>query len=315
MQTYSATDGQRDATLQLSPQVSSLREEVALLRLSVESHGVRIVLAAESEQMLAQMCAHLPPGAQVSNTPRETTARRQSVNAQQPKQFTILEDTARSGDASEKIYELYAGVTLLTHASGNRIGEIFESQLQIHVAEHSPEFVFIHAGVIGWRGRAVLFPGDSMSGKTTLVTELVRRGADYFSDEYALLDKDGRVHPFPKSPAVRERVGSKRQTVRPIEFFGGKAIGTDVSLPVALVLACEYRPDATWHAHKLSAGCGALRLLRHTVSARRQPDIALQTLAKISSTAPVFEATRGAAHASVEQVFKLLESLDEQTTI
>jgi hypothetical protein len=34
----------------------------------------------------------------------------------------------------------------------------------------------------------------SYSGKTTLVSELIRAGATYYSDEYAVIDERGRVH-------------------------------------------------------------------------------------------------------------------------
>ena len=63
----------------------------------------------------------------------------------------------------------------------------------------------MHAGVVGWNGRALLLPGRTLSGKTTLVAELLRAGATYYSDELAVLDARGRVHPFPKPLAIREK--------------------------------------------------------------------------------------------------------------
>ena len=66
--------------------------------------------------------------------------------------------------------------------------------MMIHVAEHAPEYVFLHAGVVAWEDRALLLPGQSHAGKSTLVAELVRAGATYYSDEFALLDSQGRVH-------------------------------------------------------------------------------------------------------------------------
>ena len=41
----------------------------------------------------------------------------------------------------------------------------FEANVQLYVAEMSPEHVFVHAGVVSWRGRAILLPGRSFSGK------------------------------------------------------------------------------------------------------------------------------------------------------
>lgn len=84
----------------------------------------------------------------------------------------------------------------LVYAGGARIARAreldealraLESDLQLHVAVRSRRFVFVHAGVVGWRGRAILLPGRSHSGKSTLVAALLEEGAAYYSDEYALI--------------------------------------------------------------------------------------------------------------------------------
>src|SRR6267142_2744385 len=46
--------------------------------------------------------------------------------------------------------------------------------------------------------------GRSLSGKTTLVRELLRRGATYYSDEFAVVDDFGNIHPFPRPLGIRE---------------------------------------------------------------------------------------------------------------
>ena len=73
-----------------------------------------------------------------------------------------------------------------------------EAALRAHVALQSPDRIFVHAGVVAVRGRAIVLPGTSYCGKTTLVAALVRAGATYFSDEFAVLDERGAVHPYPK---------------------------------------------------------------------------------------------------------------------
>ena len=74
-------------------------------------------------------------------------------------------------------------------------------------------FVFLHAGVIGWRDRAFVFPGPSFAGKSTLIAELVRAGATYYSDEYAVVDEDGRVHPYARALQMRQSGGSVQSGV------------------------------------------------------------------------------------------------------
>lgn len=52
--------------------------------------------------------------------------------------------------------------------------DLLESDLQLFVAEKAHDRLFVHAGVVGWRGRAIVLPGRSMSGKSTLVAALGR---------------------------------------------------------------------------------------------------------------------------------------------
>jgi len=42
----------------------------------------------------------------------------------------------------------------------------FESHLQLTIAEYAPRRVFVHAGVVEWKGQAIVIPGMSFSGKS-----------------------------------------------------------------------------------------------------------------------------------------------------
>lgn len=64
--------------------------------------------------------------------------------------------------------------------------------------------LFIHAGAVAFAGRAMILIGHSGAGKTSTVAALVRRGAEYLSDEVALLDPaTGTVVPFVLPMAVK----------------------------------------------------------------------------------------------------------------
>ena len=76
--------------------------------------------------------------------------------------------------------------------------ESLESDMRLSVASGAKRRIFVHAGVVGWKGHAIVIPGRTFSGKSTLVAELLRAGATYYSDELAVLDARGRVHPFQK---------------------------------------------------------------------------------------------------------------------
>jgi len=171
----------------------------------------------------------------------------------------------------------------------------------MHVDEYR---VFVHAGVVGWKGQAIVIPGRSYSGKSTLVAELVRAGATYYSDEYAVLDSRGRVHPFDKPLELRDE-GQFRQTKVTAAELGGHS-GTK-PLPVGLVLMTQFKSGARWRPRKLTAGKGVLEMLFNTVSARRSPEKALQTLQRVTAQADVLKGVRGNATEVVPAVLRRVE--------
>jgi hypothetical protein len=133
---------------------------------------------------------------------------------------------------------------------------------------------------------------------------LVRAGATYYSDEYAVFDSRGRVHPFPKPLEIRKD-GSVRQAKVTVETLGGQT-GTQ-PLQVALVVMTQFKEGARWRPRKLSAGRGVLELLSNTVSARREPEKALVALRQVVSTAQIVKGARGECRDIVKSILNRAE--------
>jgi hypothetical protein len=165
-------------------------------------------------------------------------------------------------------------------------------QLMIHVAESAPDFVFVHAGVVACHGRALLLPGVSHAGKSTLVAELVRAGATYYSDEFALLDARGKVHPFARDLRMR-RPGKSDQTPVPVTQLKGRA-GTE-PLGVAMIAFTEFAENASWAPETLSPGMAVLEMLLHSLPVQRTPARVLATLSTTVQNAVVCKSLRGEA--------------------
>jgi hypothetical protein len=146
--------------------------------------------------------------------------------------------------------------------------------------------------VVGWLGRALVLPGISFAGKTTLVAELVRAGAAYYSDEYAVLDEHGRVHSYARDLQMRQ-VGSAEQTALAVEGLNG-IVGTS-PLTVACVVFSEYRESGRWSPEPVSAGLAMLEMLRHTIPVQRTPARVMATLARMMETASAVRSERGEA--------------------
>ena len=176
---------------------------------------------------------------------------------------------------------------------------------EFFVAEHAPNHLFVHAGVVGWKGHAIVMPGSSFAGKTTLVQAWLEAGATYYSDEFAVLDCAGRVHPFARPLAIRDgsTVGSRRV---PVASLGAES-GT-TPMPIGLVLATSYRPGARWRPRRLTPALALLELMRHTVAARGNPTHSMPILKQAVSDGVAFAGVRGEAPPLVSWVRNHVES-------
>ena len=162
----------------------------------------------------------------------------------------------------------------------------------------------MHAGVVGWQDQAIVIPGRGFSGKTTLVAALVGAGAIYYSDEYAILDPQGRVHPYARSLSFRDASGQKLGDV-PVEELGGRN-GVE-PLPVGLVVVTEYRNGARWRPQTLTPGRAMLALMDNTIAARQNPALSMPILKQVVSGATTVKSKRGEAEAVVESLLGLVE--------
>jgi hypothetical protein len=128
------------------------------------------------------------------------------------------------------------------------------------VVQHLSTLRAVHAGTVLWNGRALLIPGKTHSGKSSMVAELLRRGATYFSDEYALVDAEGRVHPYPR-PLLLRNDSDEQFPVLPGECNAevGKA-----PAPVGWILLLEYQPGSAWSIQAVPQSLALLGLLQNT---------------------------------------------------
>jgi hypothetical protein len=248
--------------------------------LAFGSYGLRIGVRATNREFLAELTGCLPPrwkprpGAEVDHL------------------YSVVVGGAGPRTQVRRFHLLYVGPARLARSlEADEVVETFRADLELRVAEHARRRIFVHAGVVGWRGQAIVIPGRSFTGKSTLVAALVRAGADYYSDEFAVLDERGRVHAYPKPVSLR-RDGGRRRLVSH-EELGGRA-GSE-PLPVGRVVLTEYRSDARWRPRRYSPGRAVLELFANTVPARRRPAAALATLRRAVGQALVFKGCRGEA--------------------
>jgi len=198
--------------------------------------------------------------------------------------------TSDVGDEPERVFTIDAPA----------YAEAVISELELWVAEHAVGLVFVHAGVVAVDGKALLLPGRTLTGKSTLTRALLHAGADYGSDEYAVLTVDGRVQAYPRPLALRD---DPRRRVSATDLGAGTFEG---ALPVAAVAALHFDPDTGWDVAPISPATAVLRLLDNTVCATSRPEDAFAALVAIGADVTAIDGTRGEAAEAAVALLELL---------
>jgi len=118
----------------------------------------------------------------------------------------------------------------------------------------------VHAGAVQLGDRVLLLPGRTHSGKTSLVAELLRRGATYLSDEYALIDAEGQAHAYPRPLLLRN--GKPGRT--PLLAQDCNAPVASKPAPIGWIMELQYYDSEDWSVIPVPQSHGSLILLRHT---------------------------------------------------
>jgi hypothetical protein len=182
----------------------------------------------------------------------------------------------------------------------------FDSLVRILVAEFARDKVFIHAGSVGWRGRAIILPGNSHFGKTTLVAELARCGAEYYSDEYAIIDDNGLVHPFARKLTMRENGRHIIEKPFDVEEFGGKKGSSPI--PVSAVVFTKYDPESNPEYAFLTTGQGIVEVIGQTIGIRRNSEFVIKVLKKAFSNAIILKSSRNEAAKFARELLEFVDN-------
>lgn len=224
----------------------------------------------------------------------------------------IIDNETAAVDHTFGIYRDSNGLFFLNE--GNQSGSIedeesfrrlLNSMIRIHVAEKARGWLFIHAGVVGWQGKAIILPAMSHQGKTTLVSELLRAGTEYYSDEYAVIDSMGLVHPFERDLSVRMN-GSEVPVDIPPQEFGSLAGKTP--LPVGAVVLTKYEVGKVWKPETLSLGQGILETIPSAIAVNYSTEFSLKVLNTAFRRAIMVRSSRGEARETAYSILALFEN-------
>lgn len=261
-----------------------------VMSFALEAFGVRVGITLCSSALMGRVSDFLPPG-WVETDWKDLR-----------KTFQIGHSRYFQESNGSSAYELLEDEMLVLRvADADQVCQGLGSRLENFVAEQSDEYVFIHAGVVSLRGKAIVLPGHSLAGKSTLTAALVAAGANYCSDEYAVLDHLGRVFPYPRWVSLRDgplgptcRIDLRNRLPGEQESAGG--------MPVDLVAILRYSPGAPWHVERLERGSAVLSMCDHAIGIRHRPGETLRRLNLIAGSAPVIKGSRDEAESAAARL-------------
>lgn len=177
------------------------------------------------------------------------------------------------------------------------------SEAEHALAAASPRFVVIHAGVVSVDDKLLLLPARSGSGKTSAVVALLRAGGLYFSDDYALVDADGLVWPYPRPLGIRNRGVVTATDADALDA----AVATGPAR-AAHVIFTSFTAENRFSPQPLSRGEGVLNTLDHCLQAQTDPQRCLIALEALSAEAKFWAGDRGPVEGFVEDLRELIAS-------
>ncbi len=173
-----------------------------------------------------------------------------------------------------------------------------ESTLGLFAAEHLRELVAVHAALIAFDELAILLPGSSMCGKSTLAKSALEQGIVVASDEYALIDPaTGTARGWPRPIGMRTAEGRRRihgaVDARPLRISLVAGLQYQESVSESLVTA------------ELTGGELVMLLLGNTVCARTRPEDSLRAASAVANQALGIQGVRGEAEGALSALFEL----------
>jgi hypothetical protein len=170
---------------------------------------------------------------------------------------------------------------------------VLVDRLHALFSEYARGVHFVHAGAFRLGQSLVIVPGRSGAGKSSLVAEALRHGAVYYSDDFAVIDPDGMVHPYPRRLGLRRPSGARNH-------LSASALGAEVATEPAgvdLVLSTSFVSAGTvWSPEPVTGSRAALPIIDNTVRARLDPPGVAHMAAAVARRATTLVGDRGEAH-------------------
>ena len=180
-----------------------------------------------------------------------------------------------------------------------------------YIADATDDAHMIHAGCVSRGQSAVILPGASGAGKTTLMTWLVKHGYAYQSDEMVAVQKDLSLEAFKRSMQIKDHgydvaagivgddfefssanpliVKGERFAILPWKLLNPEMAEADVNLKA--IIYPNYQKGAGYHFEKLSPANAAMLMMSCHINARNLPEHGLREVSSFCRAIPSYRLT------------------------
>lgn len=250
---------------------------------AIQAYRCRIAVVADSGHVLEILRRYLLPSFQIPGPEAGAEVVLSVVRA--PRGFRVsCEDAAATAEDTGAL--VVEAIRMLDSAIVQRLSD--------HVA--------IHAGVVKIGAHALLLPGKTHMGKSAMVAELLRQGAEYLSDEFAIIDAAGRACAYPR-PLLLRNSGPDQVAVLPDRW---NARIPESPVPVGWILALQYDRGASWRVTPMSQSEALLTLLQNTPHVLSDQPQAFANFQRASSAARCYAGCRNEASVAAEHILRLV---------
>lgn len=193
-----------------------------------------------------------------------------------------------------------------------RVVPHIDGMINLSVARYFAEYVQLHAAVLQKGDVGLVIPGGPGFGKTTLAAALIKRGWNYASDEFALIDPQTiELASFPKSLSIKpgsvkllqdegidiaalprfHRIDKGAIRCLPATYIRKDAL-LDRVIPRLLIFP-QLDSNAKPCIRELPRGLAAMNCLRRCFNFSRWGPTAMETVAQLCERCVCYELTSG----------------------
>jgi hypothetical protein len=200
-------------------------------------------------------------------------------------------------------------------------------RIVFHIANSSQVAHCLHAAAVSHKQRALIIPGDSGHGKSSLTAWLVANGFEYITDELVLIDDDNKLEGVGRPIQIKasgvDAVSSlikDESKVFPgslangltVDVLGGQFSQSEALL--SLILFVKFEHNAGFSLEKLSSAQAGLKLMGSHVNARNMDGYGFNQMTSLARNTQCYSLVYGGFDTLPEDFVQTLQSLLLATT-